>query len=436
MSPGAKLQLNVLLGSVLLSHLGTYMVIPLIPLYLMGTKGMSVPEIGFILAVSPFTFQAGSLAGGWLSDRIGRRIVIAVGAWMNAAAIAGYALANDFYAFIGLGLLSGLGVGLNAPSTKAAIASIASQSEHVRTSAFALRGVAANVGIAAAGLLTYFVLGGATAIVFYAAAAMYVLLGGLTFAMLPKGCENAPCKSTPLSAYGSLLKNKPLMAFSAISILIWALYNQLALALPLRAESYLTDPSIVSLIWTINSFVVIALQTPLSRFVIARIHPLSSLLIGIAFIGGGLGSLYWAQSFAGLVVCGMIFIIGEMLVVPTVDATISRMATAQTMGIMFALANVSSGIGEAIGKFSGGQLLGAGATEALPWLTYGAVGAVLCAALAALRLLPAMQQATGNAVQPHRTAHEKHESDMPPFRLKDGGRSFADWFLGRKEKGK
>lgn len=57
-----------------------------------------------------------------------------------------------------MGLLSGLGVGLNAPSTKAAIAALASK-EGNKTTAFSLRGIAANMGIAVAGLLTYFILG-------------------------------------------------------------------------------------------------------------------------------------------------------------------------------------------------------------------------------------------------------------------------------------
>lgn len=131
--------------AVLLAHLGTYMIIPLLPIFLKVEKGMSIAQIGIILAVSPFTFQLASLLGGWLSDRIGRRRIIAAGAWLNAMAIAGFAWFDDYGLFISMGLLSGIGVGLHAPSIKAAIAAIADEDDS-DTFAFSLRGIAANAG--------------------------------------------------------------------------------------------------------------------------------------------------------------------------------------------------------------------------------------------------------------------------------------------------
>jgi MFS family permease len=207
---------------------------------------MTVPEIGLILAVSPFTYQAGSLLGGWLADRIGRRSIIAVGAWINAIAIAGFAIFNTLWLFIGMGLVSGLGVGLNAPSTKAAIAALASENSN-KTTAFSLRGIAANIGTAIAGLLTYFILGGAScasSLIFYVAAGMYVLLGVVTWSFLSKGCGDEPCQIVPLSSYFEVFRNKAFVLFSLVSILIWALYTQLSLSLPLRAETILADPGL------------------------------------------------------------------------------------------------------------------------------------------------------------------------------------------------
>src|SRR5262245_45059931 len=121
--------MRALMLGVILAHLGTYLVLPLLPLYLGMSKGMSVTQIGWILAASPFAFQAGSLLGGWLADRIGRRTVIAAGAWLNAAALAGIALAEGQPLLMAASFFSGLGIGLNAPSTKAAIASLVSAEE-------------------------------------------------------------------------------------------------------------------------------------------------------------------------------------------------------------------------------------------------------------------------------------------------------------------
>lgn len=51
------------------------------------------------------------------------------------------------------------------------------------------------------------------------------------------------------------------------------------------------------------------------------------------FIGAGLGSLYWSTSFYSLLASGVIFIIGEMLIVPTIDSTVSVMANARMIGV-------------------------------------------------------------------------------------------------------
>lgn len=415
--------MNILLFGVLLSHLGTYMVVPLMPIYLIQQKAMTIAGVGMILAVSPFTFQAGSLVGGWLADRIGRRIVIALGAWLNGAAIAGFAFFDGFWMFVAMGLISGIGVGLNAPSTKAAIATLASE-KGTSTTAFSLRGIAANIGTAAAGLLTYYLLGGANSLIFYVSAGLYAALGIISWLLLPKGCGDAPCKTVPLRTYASIFKNKPFVVFSIVSIAVWALYMQLSLALPLRAEGVLADPGRVSLIWTVNSLIVIVLQTPVSRWLIDRIHPMYSLSLGVLFIGGGLGSLYWATSFYGLLLCGAVFIVGEMLLVPTMDSTVSRMGTAHLLGAFFGISNFVSGLGEGAGKFAGGQLLGMG--TAAPWLVYAATAVTISAALVLLRFW-----------KPIRTAVDKAGLEQPQIEEeKPAYPSMLDWVLGRKRKAK
>ncbi|WP_207953201.1 hypothetical protein [Paenibacillus agricola] len=53
-------------------------------------------------------------------------------------------------------------------------------------------------------------------------------------------------------------------------------------------------------------------------------------------------------------------IIGEMLIMPTIDSTVSRLATAQMIGVFFGLAIFISGLGEGTGNYAGGRLLVSG----------------------------------------------------------------------------
>ncbi|WP_456271218.1 MFS transporter [Bacillus sp. AK031] len=421
-----KLQLRILLFGVLLSHLGTYMVLPILPIYLKTQKGIDISSIGLILAVTPFAFQIGSLSGGVLADRVGRRTVIAAGAWINALALSGYAIVNQVPFLILVALISGIGIGLNAPSTKAAISVVASSDEN-KTTAFSLRGIAANIGTALAGLLTYFILGGSSSLVFFSASILYVLLGVITWLFLQKGCGDEKCTPIAIKEYKEIGKNRAFVLFSIVMVFVWALYTQLSISLPLRAEDILPDPGAVSLIWTINSILVILLQTLITRNVIDKIHPMFSLASGILFIGAGLGTIYFSTNFYWLILSGAIFVMGEMLIVPTMDITITRLGTAKMIGAFFGLSNFVSGLGEGAGKFLGGQLLSLGTSSAIPWLLYAVYGLIISLILAALRYWKPLRMALGDKTDLLRDDRNKFHN------LENQFTNFTDWFLGRKK---
>ncbi len=396
--------MKVLLFSILLAHLGYYMILPILPIYLKLNKALNVAEIGLILAAGSFSFQAASVVGGVLADRIGRRTIIALGAVIRGAGFAGYALFQPFWALMAMALLNGLGGGFNAPATKAAIAALASDTEK-KTTAFSLRGIAANIGTSLAGLLAYFVLGGSSPLIFYVSAGLFVFLAVISWYYIPKNCGEKPCPIIPAKSYSQIVRNKAFVVFSLISVLIWALYTQLALAIPLRAAAILPDPSIVSLIWTINSIIAILLQAPVSAWLLNKIQPMYALALGIVFIGAGISSLYWSRNFYGLAASGATFIIGEMLIMPTMDSTVSRLATAQMIGVFFGLANFISGLGEGAGNYTGGLLLSFGIRSPIPWAVYAVSSVVIIVLLVALRFWLPMRMAMGD--HQHSNLNEK-----------------------------
>ncbi|MBB6451846.1 MFS family permease [Salirhabdus euzebyi] len=373
----------VLLIGVLLSHLGTYMVIPILPIMLNETIGLSFATVGLVLATYAIAFQFGSLFGGFLADRIGRRQIIGLGALVGAVGFFGLGMFSIYMPVLIATVIAGLGNGLNAPSTKAAIAALASKGNE--TTAFSLRGISANIGTAIAGLVVFFLVSGSPTAIFWIAGGIYVVIAIKSWLLLPKKCGDAPCPVIPAGAYKDVFKNKPFVVFGLLSIFIWALYAQLGIALPLVATEVLAEPSNVALIWTIKSVTVILLQTWITKKIISRMHPLLSLSIGLLLIGFGVGSLFWANSFFFLIISGTIFVFGEMLILPTMDSTISQLSQAGLIGLFFGLANILSGLGEAAGNFIGGRLLEIG-TEInyLPWLVFAIAGIVLSAIVVGL----------------------------------------------------
>ncbi|MCK9912946.1 MFS transporter, partial [Microbacteriaceae bacterium K1510] len=67
-----------------------YLVVPIFPVFLQKAKALTLAEVGLVLGIGSVAMQAGSLLGGLLSDRYGRRNVMVVGSLLEGAAMLGY----------------------------------------------------------------------------------------------------------------------------------------------------------------------------------------------------------------------------------------------------------------------------------------------------------------------------------------------------------
>ncbi len=371
-----------LLAVAFFMHVASYLIIPTFPIYLEKVRGFSVSQAGIVLGAGSIAYQIGSLLGGLLSDRYGRRDVLMTGTLIQACAMAGYSVSRLYAAFLLFAVINGIGLGLLAPTLKAMIARTVNEEQ--RTTAFSWRGIAANVGIILAGLaITVFALV-ADRRVFLYAAAVYLMLALFTRLRVPQDrCVGENCRPIPLSEYRQILGHRSFLLFSAVTLLIWGLYAQFSLMMPLRGEYVLGSAASIGLIWTINSLVVVFFQGPISRLVLERLNPYLSLVAGTLMLGLGLFSLGWATHFVTLSASALLFTTGEMLFLPVLDSLVGHFAKAEWLGAYFGIANVVSGIGSAIGTSVGGSLVErlGGVGSRLPWIAYGLVTLVFAGLL-------------------------------------------------------
>ena len=87
--------------------------------------GLTVGQIGILAALYPAVWGAGQLATGALSDRIGRKWLIAAGMGVQAAAIALVALGTTFTTWAVTAVLLGAGTAMVYPTLLAAIGDVA-----------------------------------------------------------------------------------------------------------------------------------------------------------------------------------------------------------------------------------------------------------------------------------------------------------------------
>ena len=156
----------------LVNNLNDGMAWGLFPLVFAGA-GLDLGHIGMLAAIYPAVWGMAQTVTGALSDRLGRKWLIAAGMWVQAVGIATTALATSFAGFATGGVLLGLGTAMVYPTLLAAIGDVAHPSW--RASAVGVYRLWRDLGYAAGALLA-----GVTADLFGLAAAVW-LVAALTF---------------------------------------------------------------------------------------------------------------------------------------------------------------------------------------------------------------------------------------------------------------
>ena len=123
----------------------------LLPLFF-SAAGMTLTQIGTLAAVYPAAWSVGQLVTGPLSDRTGRKWLIAPGMWVQAVAIGLVTLSATFAGFAASAILLGIGTAMVYPTLLAAIGDVAHPSW--RASSIGVYRLWRDLGYAIGALLT------------------------------------------------------------------------------------------------------------------------------------------------------------------------------------------------------------------------------------------------------------------------------------------
>lgn len=108
----------------MVNNMNDGMVWGLVPI-LLGAAGLSVERIALIAAVYPGVWGLGQLATGALSDRWGRKWMIAAGMWVQSVGILLFVVGSGFWIWLVGSVLLGVGTALVYPTLLAAVSDVA-----------------------------------------------------------------------------------------------------------------------------------------------------------------------------------------------------------------------------------------------------------------------------------------------------------------------
>lgn len=344
-----------------IDRVGGAMLFPFFALYLTKKFEIGMTQVGILFAAFSVSSFVGSMLGGALTDRFGRKGIIIFGLIASSMSTLAMGLVNVFEAFFMIAIFVGVLTDTAGPARQAMIADILP--EEKRAQGYGIFRVAFNlsvvIGPAIGGLLaarSYLAL-------FITDAVISLITAALVIRFIPETKPESSPEEIEKGMAGSfkgylhVLRDGMFMLFLGASILMVLTYMNMntTLGVFLRDVHGIPEAGYGWLL-SLNAAMVVLLQFPITRR-IENQKPLVMMAAGTFLYAIGF-AMYGFVSIYSLFVLAMVIItIGEMIVAPMGQALVAKFAPEEMRGRYMAVFGISWGIPFAIGPYLAGLIL-------------------------------------------------------------------------------
>ncbi|AMV12022.1 MFS transporter [Geobacillus sp. G4] len=346
-----------LLVGMALNVTGASFLWPLNTIYLHEQLGQPLAVAGVVLMLNSGGSVIGSLAGGFLFDRIGGFRVLLAGAVLTMAALGGLSVWHGWPHYAVFLAFVGVGSGVVFPAASAYAGAIWPEGGR---RAFNALYVAQNIGVAVGSALGGLVASYSFSLVFFAnlllyAAFLFTVVAGLRRVPLlppPRKKRSGEAERAPSRSAGWALA-----LLCAGYGLCWLSYVQWSTTIAAYTRELGIPVGQYSLLWTINGALIVLAQ-PLLSAVIRRFMPTlkRQIVIGFFIFAVSFAMLLGAHSFAEFAASMIVLTIAEMIVWPAIPAAVNEWAPPGKAGFYQGIVNGTATAGRMIGPVIGGSV--------------------------------------------------------------------------------
>ncbi|WP_423393043.1 MFS transporter [Burkholderia sp. LMG 21824] len=361
-----------------LSNLATFMVMPIMAVYLSGTLNFSADNVGCLLSVYFCSARITPLIFGALTDRVGRSRFINFGLLVRAVG----------FGLLGLHLhpvvtyIGAIAIGLGGAAFETGVYSLVQGlSKESREKTIVSINFSLNVGVIAGPLLGAILSFLSTEIVFVLSAIIFFSMFVLSMMVPYSSFECETVVRRDIGVWRAFLI--PLTSCRFIGLLLvmlpwFFLFSQLFIYLPIRASEIGNSMQWSHSVFVVNGVVGIVFL-PLFGGVVKGRN--SVFLVSFCYLMA-VGAFYLATTASQipLFLIGVaIFSVAEVLILPAAEIVVSRVSPSDLGGAFFGTFNAVFGMGGAIGNMVGSRLsLTSGGSDA--WVVLSVVACVGVAA--------------------------------------------------------
>ncbi len=363
-----------LAGIYSLRMLGLFLILPVFALYAEHLDGVTPTLIGLALGAYGLTMALLQIPFGMLSDRIGRKPVIAGGLMIFAVGSVVAASSHDIWGvIIGRALQ---GAGAIAAAMMALLADLTR--EEVRTKATAMIGMSIGMSFTVSLILGPW-LDAAIGVngIFWLTAVLAVAAIVVLFTMIPNPSHSFVHRDaeTVPSQLGAALRNIELLRLDVGILILHSIMTAMFIALPFVLRDTLQLPVLHhSWVYLPTLLVAMGLMVPLVIIAEKKEKMKPVFLTGIALIALSALVLSMAHGWVTVIAGLLIFFIAYNVLEATLPSLVSRIAPVDGKGTAMGVYSTSQFLGAFVGGAGGGVLLA----------HFGVVGVFIACALFAL----------------------------------------------------
>jgi MFS family permease len=316
----------------LINRLGGF-VIPLLTIYLITVRHLSVSEAGGIISVFGAGSIAASLVGGYLTDHVGRKITLVISLFGGALALTALSFARELSTIAILVGAFGFVGELYRPAVFAIVADVVPPGQ--RMQAYALLHWVINIGFAVAATVGGLLADVDFALLFILDAATMAIYGVIVVVAVPETRPARPTTAPGLTP--AVRRSRPWFTDRVFVVFVWITFG-IAL-LPVQASAPLAahmtwqgfSPAAFGAVMAVNGVVITLVQPTLSAWCV-QFDPTRVLVAAALLFGAGLALHGLASSLVLHMIAAMLWTLGEIFESPMRSSIIAHMSPADARG--------------------------------------------------------------------------------------------------------
>ncbi|WP_440119251.1 MDR family MFS transporter [Paenibacillus sp. QZ-Y1] len=351
---------TIIIGT-MFGRLVTSMSIPFLSIYLTQVLGATPTQTGFTVAVSSLAGVMVSFYGGYISDRIGRKIVMLVSVFGWACVFFIFSGAEHLWVFFLANTLNGLCRAVFEPTSRALLSDITPPQHKLLV--FNLRYAAINLGVVFGPIIGLQLGSAQSTFPFMISGLVYIVYGLVLFLQfqsqrgkLPQHTQvTAPRLRDALATTGRDRVFLPVLIGTTFCVLGYGHFGSTLAQYVTQNPLFENGSQLYSYMLSLNALTVLVVQYPVVR-IASKFPPVVPLIVGNLMVAASLLLFGMAGGIMLLMISVILFTVGEVLMFTMMDMLIDRIAKPEWKGTYFGTIGFNN-MGNVMAPIVGGLLL-------------------------------------------------------------------------------